>query len=62
MLKKEAAGLCNLVAFFTAYTMFFNNVVDVIDDVLPADGTYGLIVIMRKKKPHLLRVIADSAW
>ncbi len=62
MFKKETAGLGYLVTFFTAYAMLLNNVVDVINNVLPTDGTYQYIMIVGKKKTHLLRVIADGAW
>ena len=61
MFKKETAGLGYLVTFFTAHAMLFNNVVDVINNVFAADGAYQYIVIVSKQKPHLLRVIANSA-
>jgi len=61
MFEKETASLRYLVAFFTPNAMFSNNVIDVINNVLPIDGTYQYIVIVRKKKPHLLCVITDSA-
>ncbi len=40
----------------------FGNVVDVIDNVFAADGAYQYIMIVGKKKTHLLRVITDGAW
>jgi hypothetical protein len=62
MFKKETAGLGYLVTFFTPYAMLLNNVVDVIDNVFAADGAYQYIMIVGKKKTHLLRVITDGAW
>jgi hypothetical protein len=61
MFEKETASLRYLVAFFTPNAMFFNNVINVINNVLSADGAYHHIVVVRKKKPHLLCVITDSA-
>jgi len=61
MFEKETASLRYLVAFFTPNAMFSNNVIDVINNVLPTDGAYQYIVVVRKKKPHLLCVITDSA-
>ena len=60
--KEEAAGLSYLVAFFTAYFMLFNDVIDVIDDVLLRNGIRYNIRVVGKKKTHLLCVIADGAW
>jgi hypothetical protein len=62
MFKKETAGLGYLVTFFTPYAMLLNNVVDVINNVFAADGAYQYIMIVGKKKTHLLRVITDGAW
>ncbi len=61
MFEKETAGLRYLVAFFTPYAMFSNNVINVINNVLSADGAYHHIVVVGKKKTHLLCVITDSA-
>lgn len=61
MFEKETTRLRHLVAFFTAYTVFFYNKIDVADDVFAGDGTGQYIHVMRKEKPHLLCVIADRA-
>lgn len=54
MFKKEATGLCYLMAFFPANAMFFYNEIDVGNDVFTDDAGWQQIAIMRKKKPHLL--------
>ena len=59
--KEEAARLSYLVAFFTAYFVHSNNVVDVIDNVLLRNGVWHNIRVMSKKKTHLLGVITDGA-
>ena len=61
MLVKKTAGLCYLVTFFPAYAMFIDNKVDVVNNILLTDGTGSYIIIMGKKKTHLLHVIADGA-
>ena len=61
MLVKKTAGLCYLVTFFPAYAMFIDDKVDVVDNILLADGTGSNIIIMGKKKTHLLHIIADVA-
>ena len=57
----KATGLRYLVAFFPANPMLFNNKTNVVDDVLLTEGCRQYIMIMRKKKPHFLYVIADGA-
>ena len=59
--KEEAAGLSYLVAFFTAHSMLSYDVVDVINNVLLANGAWNNIRIVGKKKPHFLCVITNSA-
>ena len=59
MLKKETTGLRYLVAFLTANTMFFNNKIDVGNDVFAGNSTRQKIGVMRKKKTHLLEIITD---
>ena len=61
MLIEKAAGLGYLVAFFSSHTMFFNNVVDVVDDVFTGKRCRKHIIIMRKNKSHFLGVVADGA-
>ena len=61
MFIKKTTGLCHLVTFLTPNAMFFNNVVDVTDNVFAVDGTYRHFVIMGKKKTHFLCVIANGA-
>ena len=61
MFKKETAGLCHLVTFFTTNTMFFYNKINVGDDVFTNDGRWQQVAMMRKKKPNLLQVIADGS-
>ena len=48
MLVKKTAGLCHLVTFFTAYAMFIDDKVDVVDNVLLADGSGNYIRVMGK--------------
>ena len=60
MPKIKAAGLCCLMAFFTAHPMFFNNKADVTDDILLGNLWRQAIVIVRENKPHFLHVIADG--
>ena len=61
MLVKKTAGLGYLVTFFTTYTMFIDNKVDVVNNVLLADRGGHYIWVMCKKKTHLLHIIADGA-
>jgi hypothetical protein len=61
MLVKKTAGLCYLVTFFPAHSMFIDDKVDVVDNVLLADGAGYYIPIMSKKKTHLLHIVADGA-
>ena len=60
MLKKETAGLRHLVTFLPPHTMLFYNKINVGDDVFTNDGRWQQVEVMRKKKPHLLYVIADG--
>ena len=60
MFKIKAAGLRYLVTFFTTHAMFFDDITDVVGDVLLADSGGQQIVIMRKEKAHLLCVITDG--
>ena len=60
MFKKETAGLCCLVAFFTTHPMFINDKTNVADDILLANLRGHPVVIVSKKKPHLLHIIADG--
>ena len=62
MLVKKTAGLCYLVALFSANAIHFNDVVDVINDVFAGKGRRQHVIIMGKNKTHLLGVIADGAW
>lgn len=48
MLVKKTAGLCYLVTFFPAYSMFINDKVEVVDNVLLTDGGGYCIGIMGK--------------
>jgi hypothetical protein len=61
MFEKETASLRYLVAFFTPNAMFFNNVINVINNVLSADGAYHHIVAGAKRKRISSSVITDSA-
>ena len=61
MFVKKATGLRHLMTFFPPYAMFIDDKVDVVDNILLADGTGSNIIIMGKKKTHLLHVIADGA-
>ena len=61
MFKKETTGLCYLVTFFTPNAMFLYNKINVGNDVFINDGAWQQITMMRKKKPHLLHVIADGS-
>ena len=60
MFERKAASLCCLVAFFTTHPMLFNNEANVINDILQANPGGQAIVIVSKKKPHFLHVIADG--
>ena len=60
--KEEATGLSYLVAFFTARTILPYDVVDLINNILPGNGTRKNIWIVGKKKTHLQDVITDGAW
>jgi hypothetical protein len=51
----------NLVAFFIAHAMLLYNKTDVVDDVLLGDCGGQQIVVMGKKKPHFLCIVADGA-
>jgi hypothetical protein len=62
MLKEKAAGLGYLVAFFSAYFIHLNDVIDVINNVFAGKRLREHIIIMGKDKTHLLCVIADSAF
>ena len=62
MFVKKTAGLCHLVTFFTAYAMFIDNKVDVVDNILLTDGGGHHISIMGKQKTHLLHIVADGAF
>jgi hypothetical protein len=61
MFVKKTAGLGYLVTFFPAHSMFIDDKVDVVDNVLLTDGAGQYIMIMGKKKTHLLHVVADGA-
>ena len=45
---KKTAGLCYLVTFFPAHSMFVDDKVDVVDNVLLADGSGNYIWVMGK--------------
>ena len=60
MFEKKAASLCCLVAFFTTHPMLFNDKANVINDILLANPGGQAIVIVSKKKPYFLHVIADG--
>ena len=62
MFEKETARLGYLVAFFPANLVLFNNIIDVSYDVFTSYSAHLHIVIMDKKKAHLLHIITNSTW
>lgn len=60
MLIIKATRLGYLVAFFSPNTMRLYDETDVINNVLLGDSCGWHIMIMRKKKTHLLHVVADG--
>jgi hypothetical protein len=59
---KKTTGLRYLVTFFPAHTMFVDDKVDVVDNVLLADRRRYYIITMGKQKTHFLHIIADSSF